>query len=214
MSMKDKYRVIVNGKEIRLDDPVPDGRQILALADLDPADEHVLIELRHHETRSIGNDEPVELQEDGTKSFKAFRNDRTYRFTIDGRSYEWGASRIDEPTLREIAEIKGDQILVLEREDEEDQELGPDDFLDLDEPGTEHIHTKSRLVTVYLDSEPRQVPCGTYTADELVGLLGAEPGYRLNLLKKGKLVLLEPDEKVKLKDEMQFISQLPAGGAS
>lgn len=214
MSSQDKYRVIVNGNEILLNDPVPDGRQILAHADFDPADEHVLIELLHHEARSIGNDEPIELQENRPRTFKAFRSDRTYRLTMDERSYEWGASKIDEPTLRQIAEVEDDQILVLQREDEEDQELGPDDYLDLDGAGTEHVVTKSRLAIVYLDGEPRNVPRGTYTADELVGLLGVEPGYRLNLLKKGKLVLLEPDEKVRIKDGLQFISQVPAGGAA
>ena len=121
----------VNQRAVNFTDPVPDGRQILSAAGFDPADEHVLIQRMRHGTRSIGLDEPVDLREEGREAFDAFRGDRTYTFTIDERGYEWGAAIITEPQLRELAAVAPEDVLLLERQDEPDRELGPGDECEL-----------------------------------------------------------------------------------
>lgn len=213
--MKDnqKYRVVINGCEIQFKDPIPNGEQILSAANLDPADEHVLVQILHHESRSIGLNEPVELRKDSIEVFKAFHSDRVFKFTINGRGYDWGFATISEAELREIAGIE-DELVLIRQQEGIDHELNQGDYLDLSEHGTEHLLTSTRLVTVYLDGEPKSLARGAYTTEQLLQALKVEDGYRLNILKNGKLELLEPGEKVHVREGQHFISQVPCGGAS
>lgn len=210
-----QFAATVNNKLATFDDPVPDGRQILAEAGFVPADEHVLIQLVRRGTRSIGLDEAVDLRKPGIEAFRVFKSDRLFRFTIDGRGYEWGAAAISEPTLREIADVEQDHVLVLEREDAEDRVLGPDDRVKLSDAGTERLRTRKRLVTVCIDGTEKKIPAGIYTTERLMEVLGVEPGYLLNVVNaEGQLELLKPDAKLRVMDGMKFFSQVPCGGSS
>lgn len=210
----EKFAAIVNGREFKFTDPVPQGRQILSQASFNPADEHVLIQLVRHGTRSIGLDETVDLREPGKEAFRAFKSDRIFRFTIDGRGYEWGSPTITEPELRDLAGLDEDEVLILQR-DGQDLELGPDDQITLAERGTEHLRTAKGLIVVYLDDEEKKIPRGTYTTERLIQVLGVQAGYLLNVVSPdGQLVLLEPGQKLRVKKGMRFISQVPGGGAS
>ena len=164
------YKATVNGQAIRLR-PEPDAGQILAAAGFNPADQHVLIQLLKHGSQSIGLDETVDLREPGKEVFRAFRSDRVFRLTVDGRGYEWGADEISEEDLREIAHVPDNKILVLERKDEPDSELGPGLIVKLGHKGTEKLHTKRGLITVYLDGEEKQIPPGTYSTEDLIRVL-------------------------------------------
>lgn len=208
------YLAEVNGVQIQFTDPVPQGRQILSDAGYDPADEHLLIQLLHHEARSVSLDEPVDLRTEVAKVFMAFRSDRIFRFTINDRGYEWGTELIGEPMLRRLADILNDAVLVLECEDG-DVVLEPHAQVNLSESGTEHIRSKSRYITVYLNGDKREIPRGIYTTEQLIVILHVEPGYVLNLLDAdGKLVALKPGEKLRVKEGMKFFSQVPCGASS
>jgi Multiubiquitin len=176
------YGATVNRRAFQFADPVPDGRQILSAAGFAPADEHVLIQRLPHGTRSIGLDEPVDLREEGREAFDAFRSDRVFTFTVDGGGYEWGAAVITEPQLRELAAVALDAVLLLERQDEPDRELGPGDAVNLGAGGTERLRTAKKLVTVYLDDVEKKIPRGTYTTEQLITLLGVAAGYLLNVV--------------------------------
>jgi hypothetical protein len=176
------YGTTVNQRAVNFTDPVPDGRQILSAAGFDPADEHVLIQRMHHGTRSIGLDEPVDLREEGREAFDAFRSDRTFTFTLDARGYEWGAGVITEPQLRELAAVAPEDVLLLERQDEPDRELGPGDAVNLGASGTEHLRTAKKLITVFLDGVAKKIARGTYTTEQLIQLLGVTTGYLLNVV--------------------------------
>src|SRR5947209_6537843 len=106
------YRANVNGQPFRFAHAAPLARQILNESKFVPADECVLIQEIAHGTRAIGLDETVNLSEPGTESFWAFRSDRIYRFTVDGRGFDWGASSIRETDLRRIARATEDQSIV------------------------------------------------------------------------------------------------------
>ena len=142
---RDHYSVTVvyDGveKELSFHDPVVEGRKILRKAGLESPDDYVLIELQKPGTRSVGLDEEVDLREPGRERFVAFQSDRLFTFTIDERGYEWGAARISEPTLRDIANVPENEVLILERQDEPDDVLEEDAVVDLAERGTEHIRT-------------------------------------------------------------------------
>jgi len=56
---------------------------------------------------------------------------------------------------------------------------------------------------------------GTYTTEELVRVLGVEPGYVLNIVNPhGQLEPLKPGQKIRVKKGMKFVSQVPCGGSS
>ena len=209
------FLITVNDVEVKLADPVPVGGQILGQSGFLPTEDHVLIQLLCHGTRSVGLDEPVDLREKGSEAFRAFESDCIFRFTIDGRGYEWGAAKITDAELRLIAGVCDDEVLVLVR-DGKDTTLTAQDIVELGEAGTEHLRTGKRLVTVYLDNEvEKRIPSGTYSTEELISVLGVEAGYLLNVLDpQGKLVLLEPKQKTTVREGMKFFSQVPCGGSS
>ena len=209
-----RLAVTVNSTTLYLTDPIPTGQQILEEAGFLPADEHVLIRLIRHGTRSVGLDEAVTLEGTEVEVFAAFRTDRIFLFTIDGRGYEWGTPSISEPKLREISGIDNEQALALEREGD-DLDLNEDSEVVLANAGTEHFRTHKRFVTVSVNGEPKTIPRGTYTTEELICLLEVEPGYLLDLMdQQGQLVLLKPKQKIKVCEGMKFVSQVPCGGSS
>jgi hypothetical protein len=191
------FRITINGHDLALADPLPIGRQILTEAGFNPPDEHVLIELLPRRTRSIGLNEEIDLRTPGRESFRAFRSDRMFLFTVDGNGYEWGASPITEAELRAIADVASDSVLVLERENDTDLVLTPYDRVVFDETIEKHI------------------PRGNHMTEELLALLGVTPGYQLNVLDtNGQLQPLHPGQTVYVKEGMKFYSQAPGGGAS
>jgi hypothetical protein len=209
------FEAVIDGKVLSFDDPVPLGRQLLSAAGLEPVDAFALIELLAKGTRSIGLDEPVDLRAPGREAFQTFESDRVFRFTLNDRGYEWGAGSISEPDLRRISQVPDDEVVVLEREDEKDKVLGPHDAVDLAKKGTERLYTAKRLVTVFLDEEPKKIAAGTYTTEQLIKVLDVPAGYLLNVKDEhGKLVPLKPGEKVHVREGMQFFTQVPCGGSS
>lgn len=210
-----RFAATVNGKEITLTDPVPTARQILDAAGFIPADDCILIQVLPQGTRAIGLDETIDLRPTGKETFWGFKSDRIFRFTVEEHGFDWGTAKIKESLLREVAHVKEDEILVLERKEEPDRELSPGDEVDFSNPGTEHLRIEKRFVEVFFKDIPYKIPRGIYTTEELKAKFPMEPGYYLNLLKPdGELVTLKPDEKIPIKCGMKFYSQVPGGGSS
>ena len=205
----------INGQMVYFRDPVPDARQMLNAVGYDPADDCILIQVFAHGSRAIGLDETVDLREPGIETFWAFRTDRIYRFTVDERGFDWGDASIKEPTLRAIAHVADDEVIVLERQDQPDQDLGPEDEVHLSHPETEHFRVEKHLVTVYFKDEPFKIPRGVYTTEQLMAKFPIEEGYLLNLkTDDGELVTLQPGQETRVKTGMHFYSQVPGGGSS
>ncbi len=212
---RSRFSATVNGETINLEDPKPTARQMLGEAGYIPADECILIRLFPHGTRAIGLDEVVDLRESGVEAFRAFKGDRVYRFTVSERGFDWGDAKIKEPELRAIAHIKDDEILVLEKQDQADQELGHEDEVRLSDCGTEHLRVEKRLVTVYFKDLPYEIARGVYTTEQLMAKFPIEAGYLLNLkTPEGELVTLKAGEKTRVKCGMHFYSQVNGGGSS
>ncbi len=205
---------VINHRPIEFTHPEPDGLQMLGAAGDHPADDFVLIALDAHGTHSIGLDQRVDLRKPGPHDFRSFKSDRIFSFTINGRGYEWGVAVIPEPELREIGHVPEDDVLVLKR-DGKDVVLGLEDKLDLGKAGTEHLHTKKRLVKVFYDTEPKEIPAGVYTTEELIKVLEVPAGYLLNVVDEhGQLVTLKPGQRIRVHEDQKFFSQVPSGGSS
>ncbi len=209
-----QFFTTVNGATVKFADQTPKGERILAKANLKPVNEYVLIQLMQRSSRSVGLDETVDLGVEGTEEFRAFKSDRIFRFTLNTHGYEWGVDKVPEPVLRTIGHVSDDEVLVLERGDDE-VDLEPADVLDLGNAGTEHLHTEKRLIMVFFENDSREIPRGTYTTEQLKHLFGVQEGYVLEIINEvGQLTPLKPGAKLRVKDGMKFFEQVPCGGSS
>lgn len=209
-----KFFTTVNEVTVKFADATPSGERILDKADLKPVGEYVLIQLMGHSTRSIGLDETVDLRAPGTEAFRAFKSDRIFRFTLNEHGFEWGVDKIPEPEIRVIGRVPDDEVLVLERDGGE-VDLKPADVLDLARGETEHLRTEKRLITVFFENEPREIPRGVYTTEQLKQLFGVQEGYVLEFInEEGQLTPLKPGAKLRVKQGMKFFEQVPCGGSS
>lgn len=215
-SGKKTYDVTVNGKRLESRDQLVRGRELLQLAEFDPASDHVLIQLTKPGSKSIGLDEEVDLSGKGREEFMAFGSDRIFTFTVDERGYEWGAGTISEPELRAIAAVAGDKVLILEREERPDKVLDAEATVNLAGKGTERLRTGKRLVTVfYGDDLSFELERRVYTGAELAGIFGVPENYKLDLVKgDSSFDEIADDEKVKIRDGMRFVSHPPCGQSS
>ena len=57
----------VNGVTVKFSEAMPKGEHVLDKAHLKPASDYVLIQLLAHSSRSVGLDETVDLQAEGTE---------------------------------------------------------------------------------------------------------------------------------------------------
>jgi Multiubiquitin len=204
----------VNDVSVKFSEPTESGQRIREVAGLKPPGDYALIQLMRHSSRVIGLDDTVDLRAKGTEVFRAFKTDRIFLFTLNGHGYEWGASEIPEPELRAIGHVAEDGVLVLER-DGTDVDLKATDVLDLGHGLTEHLHTEKRLVTVFFENKPREIPRGTYTTEQLKHLFGVQAGYVLEYINhEGQLTPLKAGAKLRVKEGMKFFEQVPCGGSS
>ena len=209
------FELEVNEAVITFKDPVPTASQILREGGFTPTDEHILIRLQKGSSNALGLDESVDLRNGESAKFLAFKSDRIFRFTVDGGGFEWGEGTISESDLRKLAAVGDDKVLVLERRDDPDHELGPDDQVPLTNAGTEHIRTTKKVIAVFIDDVEKQIDRGSYKTEELIDILGVEQGYLLNMLNaEGQLKTLNPGECVSVRAGMKFFSQVPCGGSA
>jgi hypothetical protein len=213
----DRAKATINSQTYEFDNAKPDTRQMLDAADFRPADDCVLIRILRHGSLAIGLDEKIDLHGSEPDVFWAFRTDRIFRFTVDEHGFDWGNPTITEPTLRDIAHVGADEVLVLERRNEPPRELGPKDEVQFGDAQTDHLFTEKSTVTVYFgkDNKPFAIPRGVYTTEQLIKIFSVEPGYLLLLLKPdGELETLKPEQKIRVRNGMHFYSQVPGGGSS
>jgi len=203
----------VNGQMVRLDDHKPTGEQILAAAGCEPADNFILIELLSPGAKVIAIDEPVRLPPGGGV-FLAFEGGEIFQFTVNTHGYFWGRAEITSEEIRHAAGVGDEDDVVWQRDDEGPSTLGPGQRVDLAARGTEHFRTHKGLIEVFLDRNPKKIHAGTYTTAELIGLLGVQPGYLLNLQTSTGLKPLKDGETLTVEKGMCFFSQLPGGASS
>ncbi len=163
-------------QRLSIADPVPIGRQILSAAKLLPVDEHLIFVVRPTGAlRELRLDETIDLRKRGVERFVTFRSDRSFRFILDGRRFEWGAATIMGKTLKLLAKVDPDTNGVwLERKAEPDLLIGDGDSADLTERAVERFRT-SPFFQICIENGVFPWPRPTITTEGIAQLGGWDP---------------------------------------
>ncbi len=137
------FDVKIDGNPFTFDDPIVIGAQILQKAKLFPTDEFLLFqELEDGQLEEIRPDESVDLHRDGREQFITFKSDRSFRFVLDGRKFEWGLPFITGLQLKRLAGVDPNSYGVwLSQRVGDDKLIGNKEKVDLQGDGTERFFT-------------------------------------------------------------------------
>ena len=93
-------------------------------------------------------DETVDLRAKGAEKFLIFQTDRSFRFELDGRDFDWGAPLISGATLKALAEVDpATHGVWQEIRGHEDKPIGDHEFVNLADRGVERIFTGIKSTT-------------------------------------------------------------------
>lgn len=197
-------------RTVTIDDPVPTGRQLLEVAGFRPAEEHLIFELLESgmlEERRL--DETTDLRLPGRERFIVFRSDRSFRFVLDGRRFEWGTEAITEGTLKRLADVDpGQNGVWLELKDEPDRLLGTGEAVALSGEGTERFRT-GPVFFVCIEDGVHPWPRATITREEIAELGGWDVALGVIEVDEDQNErTLAPGEEVKLRPGLTFGQKL------
>lgn len=100
------FEVAINDTVHAFRDPVVTGEQILQAVRQFPTDEHLVFQLLESgQLEELRLDETADLREPGREKFVTFKSDRSFRFTLDGRRFEWGLPFITGLQLKRLAGV-------------------------------------------------------------------------------------------------------------
>ncbi|MGA2241146.1 MAG: multiubiquitin domain-containing protein [Verrucomicrobiota bacterium] len=159
-------------------EPAPLGRQILEAAGAKPIEDFSLFAiLPNGDFEEVLLDQPFDLRKRGAERFVGFDTDRLYKFTLDGRQYEWGKPAIKGTELYKLGEVPKGRAVFLKLHDGEPRLITREELVDLSAPGVEHFVTGPKPVTDYeiiVNARPRIVHDEDVTFEQVVEL--AFPG--------------------------------------
>jgi len=162
----------LNFRPVVIADPVPTGRQVLSAAGVRDVVEHILFFMEQNGMlQEVGLDQTVDLRAVGAERFLVFRSDRSFRFELDERVLEWGATRISGMTLKRLAGVDlSTRTVWLEKRGGKDREIDDTELVDLTGAGVERFYTKLREITVKVNTRPHTVNTKTLTFEDVVKL--------------------------------------------
>lgn len=149
MTVKQNYQVRIDDQQYLVGDPVITGNQLLEQAGKRPVDEYLIFQLlKGGQLEEIRLDETVDLRKPGIEKFVTWHSDRSFRFVIDGRRFEWGAPLITGLKLKQLAGVDIATYGVwLEVRGAEDRPIGNTEQVDLAAPGVERFFTGKTTTT-------------------------------------------------------------------
>jgi hypothetical protein len=171
-----RRRILIGNAElsfrsIELDDPVPNGRQILEAAGALPAPEHLVFQvLPTGVLEELRLDETMDLRSSDAEQFIVFRSDRSFRFDLDGRVFEWGASTISGRVLKMLGGVDATKALWQDRRGGADVEIVDSSVVDLAREGTERFYTTLLTYTIIVNTQPTVVHKAVLSFMEVVRL--------------------------------------------
>lgn len=205
-------------REQIIDDPVPTARQILAAGGYAPVTEHLLFQLKNNaDLIELQLDQTTDLRSLGGKRFIVFKSDRSYRFELNEKRIEWGASRISGKVLKDLSSLDAHKYDVFEdRHNETDRKIENDEFADLTSAGVERFYSleKAHGVQVKIDNNSRSIKAGAYVVSHLKTALGVPADKELEQIVAGVLTPLADDTTVQISGGEQFLSHTRRGGSA
>ncbi|ESX37657.1 MULTISPECIES: multiubiquitin domain-containing protein [unclassified Mesorhizobium] len=158
-----QFEVAINDTVHSFSDPIVTGEQILQAARLFPTDEYLVFQkLEDGQLEEIRLDESVDLRRAGRERFITFKSDRSFRFTLDGRRFEWGLPFITGLQLKRLAGVDPATYGVwLAQRVGDDRLIGNNEEIDLQADGVERFFTGIDTTTegseaLILPSEDRE----------------------------------------------------------
>lgn len=209
------YQITINKKLRQTDDPILLGRQILNLEGLDVISNIVFQLGPDHIMEHLRNDETTDLRVSGVEEFFTFETDRIFRFMLNGVDMQWGANKINVPTLLHLSGEDPDEFEIWQEQGSgPDKQISETEFINLGKQGVEIFKTKKATVTVLYNHQPVEIKKGKYTTEQLNGIFNVPAGYILELVVEGEFIELKPGRTIKIKKGMEFLSHAPKGSSS
>ena len=136
-----QFRIRIDDERLVVADPVITGRQLLDDAGKRPVEDFLIfLKLRNGLLEDLRLEETVDLRKPGVERFLTFKSDRSFRFELDGRRFEWGAALITGLTLKKLSGVDLERYGVWrEIRGGEDQPVGDDELVDLSKEGLERF---------------------------------------------------------------------------
>ena len=129
-------------RNVRIEDPVPTGRQILTASDARPADEHLVFQiLRGGDLEELRLDETTDLREGRVERFLVFKSTESFRLEVDNRRFEWGACAISGRVLKRLVDAPEEYGVWLEMRGEPDRPIDDNELVSLEGKGLERFFT-------------------------------------------------------------------------
>lgn len=155
-----------------IDDPIVTGGQILEVAGAHPASDFLVFQaLRNGALVVVRPEEVVDLRSAGAEKFLVFRSDRSFRFFLDERAFDWGAAHISGGTIKRLAGVPSETTDVwLDAAGGHDRVVEDKELVDLSQPGAERFVTRQIRITIKVNSRDREVDRRVLTYWEVVKL--------------------------------------------
>lgn len=171
------YRILIGNDALQFEphtvsDPQPTGSQILEAAGITNLIDYVGYRiLQSGLLEELRPDEPTDLRDSGVERFIIFRTDRSFRFLLNGRTFDWGAPHITGLTLKKLAGVDLASMAVwLEIPGSAERLIGDQEFVNLAEPGVERFLTRAREYRIFVNTRPKEVSTSTLGFWEVVKL--------------------------------------------
>lgn len=163
-------------QRVVLDDLEPTTRQILDAAGLRPVESHLLFAFdRGGILAEVGLDEIVELWDRRINRFLAFKSERSFRFMLDSRRFEWGQDSITGRVLKVLGDVNRKTHGVwLERRDAPDLLIEGEDSVSLAGRKLERFRT-GKLFFLCIEGTLHPWPHETITTEQIAAVGGWDP---------------------------------------
>ncbi len=133
-------------RSIKLQGPVITGGQIIEAAKLLHPNEWIIVRWTAGALVEVRRRGKIFLPDDTRERFIAFKVDRTYRFSLNGRDSIWGMDKIDCKVLKELACTQPPaDVIWLEGSDGTTRRRVEGGLVDLDGPGIERFFSETPL---------------------------------------------------------------------
>lgn len=176
------YLVKISGPEKdsfeghRIEDPMPDGRQIIRMVGARPVEEHlVFMVLKGGGLEELRLDETADLRSRGIEKFIVFHSAASFRFVVESERFEWGTKLITGLKIAELAgiDLETYELWKVRRAEAGDEKIAPDAIIDLSDPGLERFYKCERVpatIIVHVNGRRKEVDPTRICFEDLIVL--------------------------------------------